>query len=201
MSGWITEVITQGGYVGIFLLMLLESIFPPIPSELIIPFAGFSAAEGNLNVVGVIVTATLGSLVGAAPWYIVARLFGLERVRWLADRFGRWFTLNADEIDTAAAWFTRWGRPIVLVGRLFPILRTLISVPAGLARMPVATFIIFSALGMLLWNTLLVMSGFLLHQHYHLVEAWLDPLTYIVLGAVIALYLYRLVTWRPSRAR
>jgi membrane protein DedA with SNARE-associated domain len=201
MSGWITDIITQSGYLGIFLLMLLESIFPPIPSELIIPFAGFSAAQGNLNLFGVILAATVGSLVGAAPWYIVARLFGLERVRWLADRFGRWFTLNADEIDTAAAWFTRWGKPIVLVGRLFPIIRTLISVPAGLSKMPVATFVAFSLLGMLIWNTILVMSGFILHQHYHLVEAWLDPLTYIVLGAVIALYLYRLVTWRHSRAR
>jgi membrane protein DedA with SNARE-associated domain len=201
MSGWITDIITQSGYLGIFLLMLLESIFPPIPSELIIPFAGFSAAQGNLNLFGVILAATVGSLVGAAPWYIVARLFGLERVRWLADRFGRWFTLNADEIDTAAAWFTRWGKPIVLVGRLFPIIRTLISVPGGLSKMPVATFVAFSLLGMLIWNTILVMAGFVLHQHYHLVEAWLDPLTYIVLGAVIALYLYRLVTWRPSRAR
>jgi membrane protein DedA with SNARE-associated domain len=201
MSGWITDVITQGGYVGIFLLMLLESIFPPIPSELIIPFAGFSAAQGHLNLFGVILTATLGSLVGAAPWYIVARLFGLERVRWLADRFGRWFTLNADEIDTAATWFTRWGKPIVLVGRLFPILRTLISVPAGLAKMPVATFVAFSALGMLIWNTILVMAGYILHQHYEMVETWLDPLTYVVLGAVVALYLYRLVTWRPSKAR
>ncbi|HQZ14142.1 MAG TPA: DedA family protein [Devosia sp.] len=201
MSGWITEVITQAGYLGIFLLMLLESIFPPIPSELIIPFAGFSAAQGNLNVFGVILAATVGSLVGAAPWYIVARLFGLERVRWLADRFGRWFTLNADEIDTAARWFTRWGKPIVLFGRLFPIIRTLISVPSGLAKMPALTFIGFSALGMLIWNTVLVMAGFVLHQHYHLVEAWLDPLTYIVLGAVVAVYLYRLVTWRPSKAR
>ena len=199
MSGWITDIITQSGYLGIFLLMLLESIFPPIPSELIIPFAGFSAAAGNLSFVGVILAATLGSLVGAAPWYLVARLVGIERVRWLADRYGRWFTLNAHEVDTAAAWFVRWGRPIVLVGRLFPILRTLISIPAGLSRMPVATFLAYSAIGMLVWNTVLVTAGYLLHEHYPLVESFLDPLTYVVLAAVVALYLFRLITWKPSR--
>lgn len=198
MSGWITETITNSGYIGIFLLMLLESIFPPIPSELIIPFAGFSAAEGHLNLPGVIVAATVGSLVGAAPWYIVARLFGLERVRWLADRYGRWFTLNATEVDVASAWFVRWGKPVILFGRLFPIVRTLISIPAGLAKMPVTAFVAFSGFGMLIWNTVLVMSGYLLHQHYELVESWLDPVTYLVLAAVIALYLFRLVTWKPS---
>lgn len=198
MSGWITDTITLFGYLGIFLLMLVESIFPPIPSELIIPFAGFSAAAGNLNVVAVILAATAGSLVGAAPWYIVARLIGLERIRWLADRYGRWFTLNAAEIDTASAWFVRWGRIIVMAGRLLPIIRTLISVPAGLAKMPVGLFVAFSALGMLLWNTVLVTAGYLLHEHYHLVEKWIDPLTYVVLIGVVALYLFRLVTWKPS---
>ena len=105
---------------------------------------------------------------------------------------------RADEIDTAATWFTRWGKPIVLVGRLFPILRTLISVPAGLAKMPVATFVAFSALGMLIWNTILVMAGYILHQHSEMVWTGLDPLTYVVLRAVGALYLGRLGTWLPS---
>ena len=200
MATWIIETITNLGYVGIFLLMLLEAVFPPIPSELIVPFAGFAAGQGQLSFIGVILAATAGSLVGMLPWYFVGRLFGLTRVKWLADRIGRWFAFNADEIDYAARIFDRWGRPIVLVGRLFPILRTLISVPAGLAKMNFPTFALFSAIGMLIWNTVLVSAGYLLHEHYHLVESWLDPLTWLVLIAVVGLYIFRLFTWRPSSA-
>lgn len=200
MASWITQIITDLGYVGIAMLMLLEAVFPPIPSELIVPFAGFAAGEGQLNIFGVILAATAGSLIGMLPWYFVGRLFGLERVKWLADRIGRWFAFNADEIDYAARIFDRWGKPIVLVGRLFPILRTLISVPAGLARMNFLTFALFSAIGMLIWNSVLVGAGYLLHEHYHLVESWLDPLTWVVLIAVVGLYVFRLFTWRPSRA-
>jgi membrane protein DedA with SNARE-associated domain len=179
--------------------MLLEAVFPPIPSELIIPFAGFAAGQGQLNFVGVVLAATAGSLIGMLPWYFAGRLFGLTRVKWLADKFGRWFAFNADEIDYAASVFARWGKPIVLVGRLFPIIRTLISVPAGLAKMNFAAFALFSAIGMLAWNTVLVTAGFLLHEHYHLVEAWIDPLTWLVLIAVVGIYVFRVVTWKPSR--
>lgn len=200
MASWITQIITDLGYVGIAMLMLLEAVFPPIPSELIVPFAGFAAGQGQLNIFGVILAATFGSLIGMLPWYFVGRLFGLERVKWLADRIGRWFAFNADEIDYAARIFDRWGKPIVLVGRLFPILRTLISVPAGLAKMSFPTFALFSAIGMLIWNSVLVGAGYLLHEHYHLVESWLDPLTWLVLIAVVGLYVFRLFTWRPSRA-
>src|SRR5690606_16168678 len=125
MTAWITETITNLGYVGIMLLMLLEAVFPPIPSELIIPFAGFAAGQGELDFVLVILAAAAGSLIGMIPWYLIGYLFGLERVKWLADRFGRWFAFNADEIDYAARLFQRWGKPIVLAGRLFPIIRTL----------------------------------------------------------------------------
>jgi membrane protein DedA with SNARE-associated domain len=201
MSSWIIQTITDLGYVGIFLLMLLESIFPPIPSELIIPFAGFAAARGDLNVVGVIAAATAGAVVGMIPWYLAGRLFGLERVRWLADRFGRWFTLNAHEIDTATSWFVRFGPAIVFFGRLLPIIRTLISVPAGLAKMPAPLFFLASTAGALLWNVILVSAGYLLDEHYELVEIFLDPLTIVVFVAVVVLYLFRLVTWRPSSAR
>lgn len=200
MSDWIIQTIGDFGYLGIFLLMLLESVFPPIPSELIIPFAGFAAARGELDFVGVLLAATSGAVVGMIPWYLAGRLFGLERVRWLADRFGRWFTLNAAEIDTATGWFTRFGPAIVFFGRLMPIIRTLISIPAGLARMPAILFFGASALGALLWNALLVSAGYVLNDQYELVEVILDPVTILVLAAVVVLYLYRLITWRPSGA-
>jgi membrane protein DedA with SNARE-associated domain len=201
LAEWIIETINSAGYLGLFLLMLLEAVFPPIPSELIIPFAGFAAARGDLSFFGVVAAATAGSVVGTLPWYIAGRVFGLHRVRYLADRFGRWLTLNAEEIDLATGVFRRYGPWIVLFGRLLPIIRTLISVPAGLAKMPAWQFFGFSLIGMVVWNCILAGAGYILADHYHLIEAWLDPLTYLVLGAVVLLYLYRLVTWRPSNAK
>ncbi|WP_224704096.1 DedA family protein [Devosia aquimaris] len=201
MTEWIIQTISDFGYVGIFLVMLAESIFPPIPSELIIPFAGFAAANGELNLFGVIAAATVGAVVGMLPWYFAGRLFGLNRVRVMADRFGRVMAFNADEIDMAVGWFTRFGPVIVLFGRLIPLIRTLISIPAGLSRMPLPIFLLASAAGALVWNTILTMAGFILHEHYEVIEVVLDPLTYIVLGLVVVLYLIKVVTWRPSTAR
>lgn len=198
MTDWIIQTISELGYVGIFLVMLAESIFPPIPSELIIPFAGFAAANGDLNLLGVLAAATIGAVVGMLPWYFAGRLFGLERVRWLADRYGRLLTLNAGEIDTAVGFFRRFGPVIVLFGRLMPIIRTLISIPAGLARMSLPVFLLASTAGALIWNTVLTLAGYLLHEHYELVEVILDPLSYIVLAAVVLLYLFRVVTWKPA---
>jgi membrane protein DedA with SNARE-associated domain len=201
MATWIIETINQFGYLGIFLLMLAESLFPPIPSELIIPFAGYLAATGQMNLWLVLLTATAGAVVGMLPWYIAGRLFGLDRVRWLADRFGRIMTLNAEEIDTATDWFRRFGPIIVFLGRLIPLIRTLISVPAGLAAMPFWKFLLFSSLGAFTWNSILVGAGFILAEHYEAVEIFLDPGTTIVLGAVVLIYIYRLVTWKPTGAR
>ena len=200
MTDWIIQTISELGYVGIFLVMLAESIFPPIPSELIIPFAGFAAANGDLNLFGVLAAATVGAVVGMLPWYFAGRLFGLDRVRWLADHYGRLLTMNASEIDTAVGFFRRFGPVIVLFGRLMPIIRTLISIPAGLARMNLGVFLLASTTGALIWNTILTLAGYLLHEHYELVEVVLDPLSYIVIAGVVLLYLFRVVTWKPSRA-
>ena len=199
MTDWIIQTISELGYVGIFLVMLVESIFPPIPSELIIPFAGFAAANGELNLFGVLAAATIGAVVGMLPWYFAGRLFGLARVRWLADRYGRLLTLNAGEIDVAVGFFRRFGPIIVLFGRLMPIIRTLISIPAGLARMSLPIFLLASTAGALIWNTVLTLAGYLLHEHYELVEVILDPLSYIVLAAVVLIYLFRVITWKPAR--
>ena len=201
MTDWIIQTISELGYVGIFLVMLAESIFPPIPSELIIPFAGFAAANGDLNLFGVLATATFGAVVGMLPWYFAGRIFGLHRVKWLADRYGRLLTMNADEIDVAVGFFKRYGPIIVLFGRLLPIIRTLISIPAGLARMNLAAFLLASTAGALIWNTFLTLAGYILHEHYDMIEVVLDPLSYLVLAAVILLYLFRVITWKPAQNR
>ena len=196
MSEWIVSVITEFGYLGIVLLMLLESIFPPIPSELIIPFAGYTAATGALNPVLVVLAATAGSLLGAIPWFLAGWFFGLERCKWLANRFGRLLTVSSKDIDTADRWFDRYGWTMVFFGRLLPIVRTLISVPAGLTGMKWPLFVAASLAGIVLWNSILVGAGYLLHEHYHLVERFVDPLTYVVLGGIVIVYLWRVVTWK-----
>lgn len=197
MSQWIVSIINDLGYLGIVLLMLLEALFPPIPSELIIPFAGYSAATGAMNPVLVVLAATLGSVLGAIPWFLAGWFFGLERCKWLANRFGRLLTLSSGDIDLADRWFDRFGWSVVLFGRLLPIIRTLISIPAGLTRMPVWLFAACSLAGMLIWNSILVGAGYVLHEHYHLVEDWLDPLSLLVIGCIVVTYLYRVVTWKP----
>jgi len=199
MTDWIIGIITDLGYVGIFLVMLAESIFPPIPSELIIPFAGFAAANGDLNLFGVLATATFGAVVGMLPWYFAGRMFGLPRIKWLADHYGRLLTMNAEEINVAVGFFRRFGPVIVLFGRLMPIIRTLISIPAGLAAMPLALFLLASTTGALIWNTFLTLAGYILHEHYEMIEVVLDPLSYLVLAAVVGIYLFRVVTWRPAQ--
>jgi membrane protein DedA with SNARE-associated domain len=199
MSEWIISTITQWGYVGIFLLMVAENVFPPIPSELIMPFAGFVAANGDLNPIGVLLAGVLGSLAGTLVWYIAARLLGIERFRLLCNRFGRFATISEDDIDKAVHWFDRHGQWAVLFGRLVPAVRTLISVPAGLAAMPVWKFLIVSAIGTTIWTAILTGAGYLLHEQYDLVEGWVDPVSTAVVAVAIVIYIWRFVTWKPIK--
>jgi membrane protein DedA with SNARE-associated domain len=197
VSDFIIGLITQWSYLGIFFLMVAENIFPPIPSELIMPFAGYVAANGDLNVFGVLVAGTLGSLVGTSAWYITARLLGLHRFVWLCNKLGRIATLSEDDIDKADHWFKRHGIWAVLVGRLIPAIRTLISVPAGLAAMPFGQFLLISAVGTVLWTAILTAAGYLLQANFHAVEAWVDPVSTGVVILAVVLYLYRFATWKP----
>lgn len=198
MADWITGTIEALGYPGIVLLMLLEAVFPPIPSELIIPFAGYLAARGALDPVLVVLSASLGSLLGMVPWYLAGRLFGLERCLRLADRYGRWLTVTRGDVRRADHWFDRFGWAAVAFGRLLPIIRTLISVPAGLSGMRPGPFVLASGCGILAWNTVLVGAGYGLAEHYALVERFVDPLAYLVLGAIVVLYLWRVATHRRA---
>lgn len=199
MSDWIIGFITQWGYPGIFLLMVAENVFPPIPSELIMPFAGYAAASGELSIVGVLVAGMLGSLAGTSAWYFAARLLGLHRFTLLCNKLGRVATIHEDDIDMAARWFERYGPLAVFVGRLIPAIRTLISVPAGLAAMPLAKFLAISAAGTLIWTGILTTAGYLLHENYEIVEAWVDPVSTGVFVLIVVIYIYRFVTWKPIR--
>ncbi len=189
----ITGLIEQGGYFGILALMFLENLFPPIPSEVIMPLAGFLAARGELNLFGVVVAGTLGSFLGALPWYYAGARLGEERMRRLAARHGRWLTLSGDDVLEAGVWFRAHGRKAVFFGRLVPAIRTLISVPAGIAQMPFASFAFYTLAGSAIWTFVLTLAGYLLHAEYDRVADYLDPGSNIVLGTIVAIYLYRLL--------
>jgi membrane protein DedA with SNARE-associated domain len=200
MFEFITNFLEKSGYLGVFALMALENIFPPIPSEMIMPFAGFVVARGDLNLVGVLLAGTAGSLAGALPWYYAARVYGGERLKRLAGRHGRWLTVSADDIDAALAAFRKHGRKAVLFGRLVPAVRTLISIPAGLGNMSLGQFLLYSGIGSLAWTGLLTAAGFLLESKYEEVSKYVDPVSKVVLGALLAWYLYRMITYRaPAR--
>lgn len=199
MFEMIVELLQRSGYLGVFLLMALENIFPPIPSELIMPFAGFVAARGELNVVGVLLAGTAGSVAGAFPWYVAGRWYGKERLDKFAGRHARWLTVTHGDIEHAMAAFERHGRKVVLLGRLVPAIRTLISIPAGLARMHLGQFLLYSTIGSLLWTALLTGAGYLLESQYARVADWVDPLSKAVLFGLLGWYLYRLVTFKPKR--
>jgi membrane protein DedA with SNARE-associated domain len=143
------------------------------------------------------VAGVVGSLLGAVPWYLAGRWLGNERLKRIADRHGRWLTVSRKDLEEAEAWFLRYGRVSVVVGRLIPAVRTLISVPAGITRMPAISFFAFSAVGTVVWTGLLVGSGYLLESNYERVAEWVDPLSKLVLAAIVATYLYRLM--RPRR--
>ncbi|MDX9875747.1 MAG: DedA family protein [Spongiibacteraceae bacterium] len=196
MFEWITQLISQAGYVGIFLLMVLENVFPPIPSELIMPLAGYLAAKGELRWELVILAGTLGSYVGALPWYWGARAVNEEFTRRQIRRWGRWLTMSEQDFDQALDWFGRHGGKAVFFGRLVPAVRTLISVPAGLARMPFASFTVLTLAGSLIWTAILTVAGYVLNAEYHRVADYLDPGSTIVVALVILVYFYRLL--RPA---
>ena len=193
----ISQLIEQTGYWGIALLMLLENVFPPIPSELIMPIAGYAAARGELDFFATVLAGTAGSLLGAGFWYYLGRTLGRDRVRRLAGRHGRWLTLTPEEVDRAVAWFGRHGAPTVFLGRLVPAVRTLISVPAGVARMSVARFVCWTTLGTGLWTSLLAGAGYVLQGAHGRVEDFLNPVTSAALAILIGWYAYRVVSFAP----
>ena len=195
----IVEIVSAFGYVGVFLLMLLENIFPPIPSELIMPLAGFVAARGDLNFIAVILVGTAGSVVGALPWYYAGAKLGQARMKRFAERWGHWLTLSPEDVDKASEWFDRHGKGAVFFGRLIPAVRTLISVPAGIAGMSMTKFLIYSTLGSLIWTALLALAGYLLEPQYEKVSEYMNPISTGVVVLMVLYYLYRLIRQRFGR--
>ena len=201
MAHWVTNAVESMGVWGVLLLMFLENVLPPIPSELIMPLAGFQSSRGDMTFWGVVAAGTAGSVLGALPLYYLGRVIGRERLRrWVARR-GHWLALSPDDLDAAEGWFSRHCGAAVFFCRLVPGVRSLISIPAGLHCMPLATFLLYTAAGTAIWAGVLAYLGRLLGANYGRVEKWLGPATYVVIGAIVVAYVVRVVRLRRKAHR
>ena len=192
MKEWILSIMDSlGGYWGIGFLMFAENLFPPIPSELIMPLAGFSVSQGKMNFALAVFAGVVGTIIGALPWYYAGKIIGEQRIKNLADRYGKWIQVSSKDIDKVKNWFDRYGNKAVLFGRLVPGIRTLISLPAGLNEMPLVPFLIYSTIGTTLWVIFLTGAGYLLGNNYELVDDYLAPVS----KGVLVLLLVAFAVW------
>jgi membrane protein DedA with SNARE-associated domain len=202
IAGWATDLMDALGAPGAGLAVALENLFPPIPSEVVLPLAGFTAGQGEMNLLAAIVWTTLGSVVGAVVLYAIGQLLGRERMRGLAERLP---LVKVQDVDRAEEWFARYGRSAVLFGRMIPLVRSFISIPAGIERMPMPTFIVYTLIGSLGWNTALVMAGYGLGDNWNEVERYVGPVSKgvaaLIVVAVLVFIAVRLIGRRRSAAR
>ena len=185
LGNLVTEIVERLGYVGVALLVALENVFPPIPSELILPLAGFLCAQGTFLLPVMVLAATMGSVGGGLVLYGVGARLGEARVRRAVRRYGQWLTLDEQDLDSADSWFDRHGGKAVFLGRLAPLIRSLVSIPAGFRRMPVSRFVLYTAAGSALWNSALIGAGWALGDRWHVVERYASILQYAVVAAIV----------------
>lgn len=198
MDDWIIRLVDSAGYWGVALLMFLETVFPPVPSEVIMTVAGVSASRGNMTFAGVVAAGTAGAMLGNYLWFWLAIKFGSDRLRRFADRHGRWLTLSWKEIERGHELFKKHGSIIVLVARMLPTLRSLISIPAGIFGMSHRRFLIFSTIGTAGWSAALAGAGYVLGSQFKDVEKILGPLSTAVIALIVLGYLWRLIRWKPA---
>ena len=196
MSDWIVRLIEQSGYLGVAFLMFLETVFPPIPSEIIMSLAGVAAGQGKLSLGWVIAAGTTGAMLGNILWYLAARALGIVRLRPLIHRYGRWITMSWAEVQRAERWFAAHGTFFVFLGRMLPTVRSLVSVPAGLLKMRFKNFLLASTLGTAGWTAMLAFAGFKLGEEYADIEDFIGPASTAILVVLGVGYLYRVWTHR-----
>ncbi len=199
MEYWIINLVNDMGYVGVALLMFLETVFPPIPSEVIMPIAGVAAARGNMHFGGVIISGTAGAMLGNWFWYMIAWKLGQARLKPFIEKHSRWLTMDWAEVERGERLFQRHGALIVMVARILPTFRSLISVPAGLFKLRPGRFLIFSAIGTFVWTTGLAGAGYLLGRQFKTIETILGPISTAIIVLIVAGYIWRLIRWKPSQ--
>ncbi|KRO37772.1 MAG: hypothetical protein ABR67_05780 [Acidimicrobium sp. BACL17 MAG-120823-bin42] len=186
LATWVQDVIEQLGYLGVALLVVLENVFPPIPSEIVLPFAGFVAQRGSDSVVLMILAATVGSVIGALIMYWIAAVIGDERLHVFTRKFGKWVQIREADLTRAEEWFDRHAVSAVLVGRCVPLIRSVVSIPAGFRRMKLIPYIAYTFLGSLVWNIALVGAGAMLGENWERVEPVVATFQWIVIVLIVA---------------
>jgi membrane protein DedA with SNARE-associated domain len=186
------------GYGAIFAAMFLENLFPPIPSELIMPLGGFYVHQGQLALIPVVLAGLIGTVLGALPWYGIGRLINEERIEQWLERHGRWIGISAQDLHRTRTWFNRYGTALVFWGRLVPGIRTLISVPAGIELMPLTPFLIWTTAGSLIWTLLLTLAGMALGEGYTNVELWIEPVAKVI-KVLLVLAVVAVAVWLGLR--
>jgi membrane protein DedA with SNARE-associated domain len=197
MTEWILETIARGGYWGIAFLMAIENIFPPIPSELIMGLGGINVANGRMDFWPLLIAGSIGSTAGNYVWYQMGRSYGYERLKPFIDRWGRWLTLEWEDVEQMIGFFQRHGHWVVFALRFSPLLRTMISLPAGLAHMGRAKFLVYTVAGTTIWNILLIGAGYYLGSRFDELERYTGPVAIGTAAIIIGVYLWRVTTWRP----
>jgi membrane protein DedA with SNARE-associated domain len=204
LTDWATHIVEELGYLGVAMLVAIENIFPPIPSEVVLGLAGYTASQGDASVVGMIIAATVGSLVGALVLYGLSAAIGPLRLRAIIIRYGTWIGFGETDLDRAEEWFDRRSRSAVLLCRCVPLIRSLISIPAGFRRMPLVTFTSFTLIGSLIWNTTLITAGYALADQWERILDYTEPFQTVVVAAigsiVAALIVRRVVLTKRTRA-
>ena len=201
MGDWIVRLIEQSGYLGVAFLMFLETVFPPVPSEVIMSVAGVAAGQGKLDYWLVVAAGTAGAMLGNIVWYLAARALGVHRLRPVIERHGRWLTVTWPEVQRAERWFAQHGAFFVLMGRMLPTVRSLVSVPAGLLRMRFKTFLLASTIGTFGWTALLAGAGYKLGENVDDIENLIGPASNAILLVLFAGYAWRLWTHRSVDPR
>jgi membrane protein DedA with SNARE-associated domain len=194
VNAWVLNLISTLGYPGLGLVMFLENVFPPIPSEIILPLAGSLTNQGNFSLAGITLVGMLGSVAGAWVFYGIGYWFDEKRVRFLIQTYGKWFLLSTPDLDRALIWFQRYGPWVVFFGRMIPMVRSLISIPAGLSRMNWAKFTLYTALGTACWSFLLALAGQTLGKNWGQVETYLasyEAVVWVVLGCGVFMFVLK----------
>lgn len=182
---WILVLMDRLGLLGVMFLMFLENVFPPIPSELIMSAAGFAVYEGRLGFVAVVLAGMMGSVLGALPLYYLGTVFDETRLTKLVARYGKYVLVTPNDVKNAKAWFDKYGYWVIFFGRMVPAIRSLISIPAGMAKMPLLPFLLLTALGSLIWSALLAYAGYTLGANYEAVETFIAPISKGVVAVVL----------------
>jgi membrane protein DedA with SNARE-associated domain len=201
LGALIEQIIVGMGYVGITLVMLIENLFPPIPSELVMPLAGFFSAEGQLWLPGVWLAGTLGSVLGAIVLYYIGRGLNETVLRWIVQRYGRWVGISMQDVDRTLSVFDRHGQAIVFFGRLIPLVRSLISIPAGMHKMPMLKFVAFTTAGSAIWSAVLAIAGYVLGRNWRQVLDFINAYQRVTLAVLAVAVVALIVWWLVRRAR